>query len=314
MRTLSLFVAAWALPVIGIAQQPAAAAGTDKTPEASLAKWLRATAAAGPTAFEVHWQPPASTAGIAARAAQPGVEAAQGSYATDLLWVEMQGAEPKTWLQVGRHTLVRDKAPHGWRVAGGRARSGFVPDPVLLLHVLAAHQPEVASRAIAAADGGAVEQISLCLTPTQIDALEYAGAFLDPNPLLASLRSMAKAGRVKAEDVPTPFVDVCLDVDVATRLVRRIHVRTTVKEVDARQMLLQAQLAQRARAGAAAEPEGERATEAAVPAELPKEWKDGLPVRDVTGMQVVWIEFVLRDHGKAPAVVLDDTQKALLGR
>jgi hypothetical protein len=31
-------------------------------------------------------------------------------------------------------------------------------------------------------------------------------------------------------------------------------------------------------------------------------------------MQVVWVEFVLRDHGKAPPVVLDDAQKALLGR
>ncbi len=309
MRTLSLFVAAWALSMVGIAQQPAAPAGTDKTPEANLAKWLRATAAAGPTAFEVRWQPPASTAGIAARAAQPGVEAAQGCFSADLLWVEMKGAEPKPGVQVGRHTLVRDKVQDGWRVAGARARSGFVPDPVLVLHVLAANLPEVASRAIAAADGGAVEQISLCLTSAQIDALEYAGAMLDPNPLLASLRSMAKAGRMKAEDVPTPFVDVCLDVDVATRLVRRIHVRTTVKEIDARQMLLQ-----RARANAGTEPEGEQATEAAVPVERPKEWKDGLPVRDVTGMQVVWIEFVLRDHGKAPAVVLDDTQKALLGR
>ena len=37
-------------------------------------------------------------------------------------------------------------------------------------------------------------------------------------------------------------------------------------------------------------------------------------MRDEKGKQVVWIEVVLRDHGVAPAVVLDEAQRALLGR
>ncbi|MBL8756783.1 MAG: hypothetical protein JNK15_26030, partial [Planctomycetes bacterium] len=214
------------------------------------------------------------------------------------------------------HTLVRDRLPAGWRLAGPRARTAFLPDPVLLMHALAANLPDAAPRTIAESGGAAVERIGLCLAPGQVEALEYAGAVLDSNPMLASLRSMVKAGRLSAEDLPAPIVDVCLDVDVATRMVRRIHVRMISQTVDAREMLMKAQKAQRARpAGEDADTErpAEAAAEPKAP-EVPKEWKDGLPVRSVDGMQVVWLEYVLRDHGKATAVEFDAAQKALLGR
>ncbi|MBL8755156.1 MAG: hypothetical protein JNK15_17765, partial [Planctomycetes bacterium] len=106
MRALALFVVSCALAAVGPAQQPATPAPEQQS-TANVAAWLRATAAAGSTAFEVRWQPPGSTAAMLGQAAAPKEESARGSFGPDLLWLETQGAEPKTWLQVGRHTLVR---------------------------------------------------------------------------------------------------------------------------------------------------------------------------------------------------------------
>lgn len=307
---LVVLVAASILPIPSIAQQPSAPSPPKKSQAATVRQCLHDTAAGGPTAFEVRWQPVPGGAAAMVAVAMPEVEVAQGSFAADLLQVQMQGGKQQTWLQVGRHSLSREK-DGVWRLAGARATPQFLPDPALMLRALAANTPETMARSIAERDGVAVEQITVCLTPAQINALVFAGAIYDPCPSQTTVRSMVKRGQAKPEDVPVPVVDVCLDVDVATRLIRRIHLRAIAKKVDLRGLMLNAP-ARVPAAPAADEPDAKVAD--AAPASVPKEWKDGLPVRDENGMQVVWIEFVLRDHGKAPAVALDDTQKALLGR
>ena len=147
MPTNSLMVAVLALPALGITQQATSPSTADKSPAATVSQWLRATATRGPTSFEVQWQPPTSIT-AAAEAAKPGVESARGSFATDLLWVEVAGAKPRTWLQAGRLQLQRDHGQDLWRLAGTRPRVVFLPDPVLALQALAANVTEVTARSI----------------------------------------------------------------------------------------------------------------------------------------------------------------------
>jgi hypothetical protein len=218
-----------------------------------------------------------------------------------LLRVQVQGETAQAWLQAGRHSLLREK-DGPWRFTKV-VQEGT--DPPLLLRTLAAELTTIAARSIVERDGDAVEQVTLCLTAAQADRLVSAGAIFELSQA-KSARAMVKIGRITEDEVPVPTVDVCFDVDVATHRIRRIHLRAVSATVNIVQLLRNPP----AHRPAAAVP----AQEEPVPAAKPLLCKDGLPVRDVGGKQVVWIEMVLRDHGKAPAVVLDETQRTLLGR
>jgi hypothetical protein len=305
MRRLSPgFVSFLALiaPCAALAQQ----APTDtaaENPATSLRRWLLKTAATGPTAFEVRWLQLVSPLGAGARA--PEVKMATGTFAPDLLLVQAQGATALAWLQVGRHSLLREN-DGPWRYAK------LVPegtDPPLLLRALAAELTTIAARSIVERGGAAVEQVTVCLSAAQADRLVTAGAVFELSQA-RNARQMVKAGRITENEVPVPTVDVCFDVDVATRRIRRIHLRAISTTVDLPSLLKRAP----ARPAAPAQPVEAPAKGEPAPALEPLQCKDGLPVRDEKRKQVVWVEIVLRDHGEAPAVVLDETQRALLGR
>lgn len=286
-----------------VAAQQAPVGTAPKDPGAPLRQWLRETAAGGPTAFEVRWQPLAAAA--ADPVALPEVRVANGTFAPDVLHVQVQGDREPAWLQVGRHCLVRE--PDGpWCLRKG-STEGI--DPPLLLRALAAEVTTVAARTIVEREGAAVEQFTLCLTPAQADRLVDAGAIHETSQARMA-RALLRSGRVTADQVPVPTVDVCCEVDVATHRLRRLHLRAVSAPFDARKALLNPA----ARRAAAAEVAEVPAAAEPVAAAVPLPGKDGLPVRDLEGQMVVWIELVLRDHDKAAAVVLDDTQRQLLGR
>lgn len=289
------------VPCTALAQQAQAdAAGKD--PAVVLRQRLRETAATGPTTFEVRWQPLAAPLGGGPKPAE--VKAASGTFAPDQLQVQTQVEPAQSWLQVGRHCLLSEKGSP-WSFTKS-VQEGM--DPPLLLRVLAAELTTIAARAIVERDGAAIEQVSLCLTAAQADRLVNAGAIFELSQA-KSARSMVKTGRIAEHDVPVPTVDVVLDVDVATHRIRRLHLRAVSSTLDMAKLMRNPPAGRPAAAGAPEVPVREEPAAAAEP----MQWKDGLPVRDEKGKQVVWIEIVLRDHGKAPAVVLDEAQRALLG-
>lgn len=299
--------------MIGLAQQSPSPAAPDKDAVAVLRQYLRDTASAGPTSFDVRWQPASSPATVARGLGKPEVEAAKGSFGPDWLLVELQSGKQPEWLQVGRHTVTRAKG-EAWQFAGPRQVRVEGTDPPLLLRALAVNTSAVAARSITERDGVPVEQFTVCLDQAQAETLVTSGAMFDPSPLHAVARSLVKSGRADAKDVPIPVVDACFDVDVATHQVKRVHVRAMCKEVDMNQFLRGAVRRPAAAEGQNAEAEAGSAPATPAAPATPKEVKDGLPLRDENGMQVVWLEVVMRDHGKAPAVVLDAAQKALFGR
>lgn len=288
-------------PRTALAQQ-APADIVAKDPAALLRQRLRETAATGPTAFEVRWQPLASPLGGGVRPAE--VRAATGTFAPDQLQVQVQAETAQAWLQVGRHSLLRER-DGTWRFTKV-VQEGT--DPPLLLRALAVEVTTIAARSIVERDGAAIEQVTLCLTAAQADRLVNAGAIFELSQA-KSARAMVKTGRIAENEIPVPTVDVGIDVDVATHRIRRIHLRALSPTLDMAKLLRNPPVVRPAVAGASEVPVKEEPTAAADPLQL----KDGLPMRDEKGKQVVWIEMVLRDHGKAPAVVLDDAQRALLG-
>jgi hypothetical protein len=304
MLSLSRFVAAGVLPVVCLAQQPPSPAAPGNDAVTALRQNLRDTAAGGPTAFDVRWQPAVSPGALGTKRPKPELESAKGSFGPDWLLVELQGGEHREWLQVGRHTATRSKGD-AWQLSGPRQMSGAGTDVPLLLRALAATTSAVVARSIVDRGGNPVEQFTVCLDTVQADALIFAGAMFEPSPAQIRARSMAKSGHADAKDVPVSVIDVCVDVDVATHQVQRIQVRAMCKDVP---MQHAGPVPRRPAAEEVPDPKVDSAS--AVPAQF----KDGLPVRDENKMQVVWVEVVLREHGKAAAVVLDDTQKVLLGR
>jgi hypothetical protein len=303
MRPLALaVVSALALIVPRVLAQTAPADAAAKDPVAALREWLRDTASAGPTAFEMRWQPRVPALG--GLGTPPAVKSATGTFAPDLL--QVQGETGQTWLQVGRHCVSREKGGP-WRHTKGMPEG---TDPPLLLRALAAELTTIAARSIVERDGAPVEQVTLCLTTAQGDQLLSAGAIFETNHA-KSAREMVKTGRITAEQVPAATVDVCLDVDVATHCIRRIYVRAMSPTLDLARVMRAPPPNRPPAAPSGAETPAKAEPAPATP---PASFKDGLPERDLKGTQVVWIEMLLRDHGKAPAVVLDETQRALLGR
>jgi hypothetical protein len=281
-------------PAAAIAQTPAAEAPA-RDPVAPLRQWLRETAAGGPTRFAVRWQPLGSPLGGTSTA----VKEAAGTFAPDLLQV----VGTQTWLQAGRHTLVREP-DDSWRL--DRAIPEAL-DPPLLLRALAAELTTVAERSNIERDGRVVEQITVCLTAAQAERLVNAGAVGELSAA-RSARGLVKSGRITEAQVPVPTVDACIEVDVATHRILRVHLRALSAKIDMAKIL---------RTPPGGQPAGPAEAPTPTPSATspaPLQCKDGLPVRDEAGKQVVRLELVLSDHGQAPAVELDENQRALLGR
>lgn len=282
---------------------------------AALLRLVRDTAAGGPTAFTATWQWKAAEvafrkAAAAPPAAEPTPQRASGTFGKDRLHVRFDGTPSLELAQFGRHLLLREgEGP--FRLASQHttalAERPFAVDPELLLRALAAAAPRVADRSIGERDGEPVELFALCLDDAQVATLQFAGAIGDPNPIPASMRQLAER-RGAAHALPAATVDVAVEVDVASRRLRRIHVRVLAPQLDStrlRQIL-----------GGRGAPDPDEL--AAAPQEPPPtSFRDGLPVRETGDRMLRFLEFCFHDHGKATADGIEQFEAAaaeLLGR
>lgn len=293
---------------------PARPAPVDTAMTAKVAKALRATADMKNTAFGASWgadlkleiTPPLPAAVLERMAGK-----VSGAFFEDRLTVLFDNQERDELLQVGRHTLARS-GDGPWRLrkasyADGNAMA-FLPDPPLLLRLLASYELSPAQRAVGSLDNRPVEIVSMTLTPLQNGELVFAGAL--PRPLAATRSVAGGAGRAAATP-PDVTVDVAIAFDPATGVVHRVQCRTYSKAGGGAAMMLGG-----AGAGGpvprAGEPEKKAAADPMPGATV--EYVDGLPVRPREGLVVTNFELRLHDHGKAPVPVLDDQQMRLLGR
>ena len=234
----------------------------------------------------------------------------RGAAYPNVLRIDSQGDKARETLLFGRIAIVRE-ADEVWRLADRRAlgMDEPLPDPLLLLLALRAAGFEVLDRSIADRDQRAVESFAITLSAKQVEALVASGAINDPDPRGSSFREIAARSNVAIADLGGAVVDVAIDFDVATRQIRRVHVRALTKPTDTKAAL------QRMRGGAAetdAGDEGEGVAKAG--AMSPTEFRLGLPVRETEGQELRELEILLADHGKLPPLELDAVQRRLLGR
>lgn len=277
-----------------------------------LQRHLLATAAGGPTSFAAEWVWPAgvlrTTLAGAARPA-PAPETASGAFAADELRLAFPDDKaPLELVQQGRHWLVRE-GDGPFRLASRAAKPiadrPFLPDPQLLLRALAQAAPRVLDRSIGERDGKPVERFALTLDADRIEALRFAGAIGDPNPVPDGLRALVEARGLHAH-LLAPTVDVAVEIDVATKRVLRIHVRSLARQVDTTRL--------RAAAGGRGAGVDDATPPADDPEPVPTTFRDGLPVREQGDRQLRWLELRLAEHGTAQIEALDGPARALLGR
>ena len=302
-----LLMAASLFAALGIAQDEAPVQANAAAVR-SVQERLLATAALGRTAFTAEWLWPDASSSLMARQATRESTIADGTFHDEALWVRWTKRTPTELLQVGRHALLRS-GDGAWRVAklNGGALPPFVPDPQLLLRLLAASALQIGDRGIGERQGQAVELVAMTLTPEQCAELVFAGAMLDPNPLPSGLRQMMGQRGVPANAIPEPTVDVGIEFDVKTGQLLRLRIRALVAPTDTARIR---QLAGGRAAGGA--PPAEAATPQAPAA--PLRYEDGMPVRASEGLEERVFELRLLDHGKAPELELDAQQRRLLGR
>jgi hypothetical protein len=307
-----LLVAAW-LPAQEVPKQPAPA---DTAVTAKISRSLRATADMKNTAFAASWGPERPKEGKSALSevlVNRMSGKASGAFFEDRLAVVFDNQQHDEFVQVGRHTLARS-GDGEWRVRKATYVDGnaaeFVPDPPLLLRMLASVEPAPTHRAAAALDDRPVEIVSATLTGDQVGELVFSGAL--PRPFGAT-RTVAVGGAGRAAAAPPEAtVDVAITFDPATGIVHRVHLRTYWKAPGGAMVLVGGAGGRVPGAGVG---EVEKKEEPAEPAPgTPTEYVEGLPVRPSAGMMVANFEVRLREHGQVPVPVLDDKQRRLLGR
>ena len=305
-------VAAFLFASSGIAQD-ASPVPANAAAARSVQERLLATSALGRTAFTAEWLWPDASTNTMARQAAPESSTADGVSYDEALLVRWTKGKPAELLQVGRHTLLRS-GDGAWRVAKGNggALPAFVPDPQLLLRLLAASALQIGDRSTGERQGQAVELVAVTLTLEQCAELVFAGAMLDPNPLPSGMRQLMTQRGVPASEFPDPVVDVGLEFDVKTGQLLRLRIRALVAPTDSARIR---QLAG-GRAAGGAVPAPAAPAEAATPLTpaAPLRYDDGMPVRATEGLKERVFELRLRDHGKAPALELDAQQRRLVGR
>lgn len=303
-------LAALTLAALSPAQTP------DPVMQAKVAKALRLTASTTNTAFDASWgpeRPKAGTTNLPPALLDRMGGRVTGAFFDDRLAVTFANQEHDELQQVGRHTLARS-GNGGWHLRKASFADGntaeFVPDPPLLLRMLASFDLAVTHAAVGALDDRPVAIASVALTEAQIGELMFAGAL---PKLRAATRSVGvgAAGRAAAP-LPEATVDVAITFDPATGLVHRLQLRTWSKRQAGAAIAIggaggRAQVARRA------EPE-EQAEAAAPAADAPLEYVEGLPVRPEQGMMISNFDLRLHEHGQVAIPALDEQQQRLLGR
>ncbi|MEZ6038130.1 MAG: hypothetical protein R3F29_11650 [Planctomycetota bacterium] len=303
----------WQLPFAICLTTLLAAAQQQSAPQLELAagkalqQALRATAQAGATEFtaECKW-PDLRSRGTQPELENPPVERQRGTFDADLVFVgsDEEGDRWQAW-QVGR-TCVVSQDGKTWQLASQRGKrhpNGGRIDPLPLLLGLAEHALPVAQHAIAERDGRAVERFSVLLDQATTEVLTDVGAIRDPNPSMVVARSLLKSGTIQAGDLPVGYTDLCIELDVATRTVSRIHLRALVPGIDPRELL------QRARGRKAARDD---AADGGATAAI--EFADGLPVRETKDLAEAWLVVRFGDVGKAAKPSPDAAVLQALGR
>ncbi|MCB9876603.1 MAG: hypothetical protein H6835_03285 [Planctomycetes bacterium] len=316
-RARGLFVLALSLTVDLAAAQAQKPPAADAKVQAStlhgpLHEALVATARAGATSFTAEWLWHGTSA-YAIADGEPDwrvTEKQTGFYADDQLVVKRIDEELQwEFWQSGRLAATR-VAGKPWQLAqrgvAPNPGDGSVADPLLLLLALASQDLPVAQRTIAERDGRPVERFSLLLTVEQEQALAQTGALRNSFPSYRTAALLLKSGRMKRGDLLLGYADLCIDLDVATRHVRRIHLRVLAPEVDPMQAFLQSRRGVRRDAD-----DGE--PEPAPEPTPPTEFVDGLPVRDPAGLMRTWFEVRFDEAGKA-TLPQPDAELRALGR
>lgn len=307
------------LGVLLPAQNPTAPDGFDAPATAKrLQEVLRRTAGIRDTAFVAQWRPMAPGGGAVG---MPSVLVERLSGKVSGSWHEgsalctFDNGEQDELLQHGRHTLARSRGG-AWRVRRNSFADGnhfeFLPDPELLVRLLANLELVPTHRSFGRLDDREVEIVSTTLTREQIGELLFAGAH--PRPFSATRQVAVGPGGRAPATVPDAVLDFAIAFDPATKLVLRIRSMCYSKASGGAAVLVGGVAARPVAPPRANEPEP-KAEPQPEPAEgAPLEYTDGLPVRAAEGKQVLEFDLRLRDHGKATAPTLDAAQLRLLGR
>lgn len=317
-RARGLFVLATFLTASLAAAQAQKPPAADAKVQAStlhgpLHEALVATARAGATSFTAEWLWHGTRADAIADG-EPDwrvTEKQTGFYADDQLVVKRIDEELQwEFWQSGR--LAASRQPqHPWQLAqrdqAPSPGDGSVADPLLLLMALASQDLPVAQRAIAERDGRPVERYSLVLTVEQEQTLSQLGACRNSFPSYQAAKLLLRTGRIKPGDLQLGHADLCIDLDVATRNVRRIHLRVLTPQTDPIQVLVAAR-----RGGRRDANDTEQEQQPTPPP--PSEFVDGLPVRDLAGLICRWFEVRFDEAGKATLPQPDAELRHLLGR
>lgn len=255
----------------------------------------------------------------------PGEGKTTGTWHPGLVHVQFDGDTGDELLVAGPRTLAKAK-DKGWVLRRGRFADGnsveFVPDPAVLLELLASWDLAVVHREVGSLDDRPMEFLTVALTAEQVGEAIWSGAV--PAALQANggvnpfaiVMAMRNGGARPPAPTPTSTVDLAIALDPATGLVHQLQFRSWTKQdpnaMGGRVVMI--------RAGAGGvqvdnddgdEEEGDDAKEAAAK-EGPQQYANALPVRPRKKTTVVDYTVRLLDHGKVKAPELDDAQKRLL--
>jgi hypothetical protein len=246
--------------------------------------------------------------------------AASGSWTPAGLHLQI---DDKELLLAGRRMLAKD-ANQDWTLRQGRladgSSAGYLPDPQLLLEMLARMDLAVVHREVGMQDDRPVELLTATLNQDQVADLVWAGALplgsagIGAQMFFAgAIAAGAKAAR-PAPPKPDATVDLCFKLDPGTGLVHGLHFRCYSKNelVAGGRAVFVAAGGGGIQVGGGADEEEEEAEQPAGKQE--QRFENGLPVRSRKKLAVTDYALDLKDHGKAKLPELGEQARSLLGR
>lgn len=234
-------------------------------------------------------------------------------------------ADGKDELLVAGNRMLAKNDKADWRLRSGRFvdgnQVGFLPDVPLLLEQLAAWDLAVVRREVSSLDDRPIEIFSVTLNADQVAEAAWSGLLPESivgggNPFAQLVQFGGLARARPAKDKPNSTVDLAIFVDPATGTVHELRFRTWTKQDQ--QMAGGRVVFVAGGAGAAQvvgdddDDEEEDEAEADKEKDKPLEYKDGLPLRKKSKMQVHDYTVKLSRHGEAKAPELSDLQRRLL--
>ncbi len=305
---------------------PAAPAADElASSKAKLGMALQKATSLHDTAFTVAWGPDAKKKKDDAFARAFGDTShgkAKGSWHDDRLHVTFDNDQNDAVVVAGRRTIAKDDN-NDWKLRGKRYADGntldFVPDPAVLLQLLATWDLAVTHREVGALDDRPVEIVTVALSNDQVAEAIWTGAMPEALTMAMSgnvfrLAAGMRAGGRAAAQAPDTQIDLAIHLDPATGTVHLLHCRGWTKE-NARGGMGVVVMRAGGAAKAVDEEEEEEADEAAEEKakNAPLVYKNGLPERSRKKTSVCDYTVRFLGHGKTAAPELTNGQKKLLG-